>query len=512
MQGEVMCEVHAEDNDMPETCGDYCPNQCDPCQMAGEISPCPTEDCGGGRCDCGDYSSCCYQQPPRTLPIRPNTNLVPSDAPMEKDTIYKCSYMPNCGAECYTAKPIRPCTNIVSLKEPLDKCTIQKLSYMPHVCVARAEPIRPKENGLSFRGPLLAISSQKHDFVPKGYCRRQPIKPCPGIVKACDPLDKCTTSKLSYMPVNICQNPPPKPILQSYNYVRPTEPGERFTIQKLSYMPLCLPPKEPMPWAERVRCEPPKYEHLCTTYNLSYIPNCNTGRIAPIFPISALKKLGSEHNDGNTVYKLSYIGPDGQCCRPAPILPINGLQLPTGPMEKCTVQKLSYQPNCCSSRTPAIRPKENCIKPTGPMYFMTTQKHDYVMKPLCRPKPIKPISAIKRPTGCVEKCTINKLSYMPVNVCENPRPSAIRPKAGVCRLEGPMEKCTTYKLSYMPSCIPAKDPMPWAKASNYVKPIGPMEKCTIQKLSYRPPGTFTKCGGCQKNANKTSYPKAGICN
>ncbi|XP_005183661.1 stabilizer of axonemal microtubules 1 [Musca domestica] len=506
MEGQVMCEVPMDQS----ACGDYC----DPCHVPPEFTQCPQSGCNNCPCDCGDYSSCCYQQPPRTQPIRPNPSLLRSNEPMETDTIYKRSYIQNCGAECYRAKPIRPCNNIRSVKEPLEKCTVQKLSYMPHCNVARCQAIRPKENGLKFQGPIYAVSSQKHDFVPKGFCRRQPIRPRPGIWKPCDPLEKCTVNKLSYMPVDVCQHPPPKPIVQTYNYVRPTGPGEQCTVQKLSYLPLCIPPKEPMPWAEKVRCVPPKYENLCTTYNLSYIPNCQITRMAPILPISGLKALGTETNDNGTVYKLSYIGPDGRCCRPAPILPINGLEMPKGPMERCTVQKLSYQPNCCGERTAPIRPKENCIKPSGPMYFMTTQKHDFVSKPSTRRSPIKPMAAIGRAIGSVEKCTINKLSYMPLNVCEHRRPAPILPRPGVGHAEGPMEKCTTYKLSYIPNCLPPKQPLPWANASNYIKPTAPIEKCTIQKLSYRPPGIFSRCGGCaHQNGNQTTaYPKAGICN
>lgn len=477
-----------------ENCGDYCPPQCDPCQAPVEFPSCPAGEPCNCRCDCGDYSGCCYQQPARTLPIRPQVSIMRSDAPMETDTIYKRSYVVNCG-DCYRAKPIMPCNHLAGIKEPMEKCTIQKLSYMPHCGVARIQPIRPRENGLNFKGPLYALSSQKHDFVNKGYCRREPIKPCSGIWKPCDPLEKCTVNRLSYMPVDVCKYPPPKPIIQTYNYARPTASGEQCTIQKLSYLPLCLPPKEPMPWAKNVRCPPPKYENLCTTYNLSYIPNCNTARIAPIYPINGLKQFGCDSNDGNTVYKLSYIGVDGSCCRPSPILPCHGLEMPSGPMEKCTVQKLSYQPNSCIARTAPIRPKENCVKPSGPMYFMTTQKHDFVAKPICRRNPMKQYSAICRPTVGLEKCTINKLSYMPVNVCENRRPAAVIPRVGICRPEGPIEKCTTYKLSYLPNCIPAKEPMPWARASSYVKPTSPIEKCTIQKLSYGPPGTFNRCGG-----------------
>ncbi|KAM7363027.1 uncharacterized protein ACRADG_000092 [Cochliomyia hominivorax] len=518
MCAQVVCEVPAEcmvnanPCETPLECGDCYQNNI--CQSPTEFNPCTAAAVGGEQnvnCGCVDYSGCCYQQPSRALPIRPQTNICRATEPLETETIYKRSYPGNYG-EAFKAKPIKPCNNISSIKEPMEKCTIQKLSYLPHNCVARVSPIKPKDNCLNFRGPLYAMTSQKHDFMPKGYCRRQPIRPTTGIWKSNDPLERCTVNRLSYMPVDVCKNPPPKPIVQGYSYIRPTAPGEQCTIQKLSYLPVCLPAKEPMPWAEKSRCPPPKYENLCTTYNLSYIPNCNAQRLAPIMPMNGLKFLGTDCNDGNTVYKLSYIANDARCCRPPPVLPVNGLELPKGSMEKCTVQKLSYQPNYCVGRTAAIRPRENCIKPSGAMYFMTTQKHDFVPKPMSRRNPIKPASLICRATGGFEKCTVNRLSYMPVNVCEYRRPAAVVPPTGICRPEGSMEKCTTYKLSYIPNCIGPREPLPWARASSYVKPTSPIEKCTVQKLSYGPPGTFSRCGACcNQNNTPSNFPKAGIC-
>ncbi|XP_037892452.1 stabilizer of axonemal microtubules 1, partial [Glossina fuscipes] len=475
-------------------CGDYCPPRCDPCVAPADYTPCIQEaeqpcEC---RCDCGDYSGCCYQQPRRTLPILPQGCLMRSSAPMESDTIYRRSYIGNCGDG--RSKPVLPCNHLATVKEPMEKCTIQKLSYRPHWCAARTQPIKPHENGLHFKGPLYAVSSQKHDFVPKGFCKREPIVPPTGICTPSSPLERCTVNRLSYMPIDVCTNPPPKPIVQTATYIRPTGPGEKCTVQKLSYLPICIPPKEPMPWAEQKRLCPPKYENLCTTYNLSYIPNCCPQRTAAILPNTGLKFLGTDRTDNHTVYKLSYVGSDARYTRPPAILPSNGLAMPTGPMENCTVQKLSYQPFCMVGRTTPIKPKENCIKPSGPLYCITTQKHDFVPKPVCRRAAIKPMSLICRPTGGMEKCTINRLSYLPVDVCEYRRPDAVVPKVGVERNAGPMEKCTTYKLSYLPICIQPKESLPWANQSNYEKPTGPIEKCTIQKLSYGPPGTFSRCG------------------
>ncbi|XP_037956503.1 stabilizer of axonemal microtubules 1 [Teleopsis dalmanni] len=504
------CLANAPTNcglDAGMSCPTGCQLPCDPCSLPPQYVPCsPGAQCNLP-CDCGDYSSCCYQQPPRTLPIRPVATIMRSTAPLETETIYKRSYYGNCG-DCFRAKPVLPCHNLQPNKAPMERCTVQKLSYMPPCAYMRSAPIRPKDNGMRFNGPLYAMTSQKHDYVAKCYSKRDPIRPRGNGWKVCAPLESCTINRLSYMPNDVCRNPPPQPIKQPNNFNPFTGAVENCTVQKLSYMPVCIPPKDPMPWADKIRCIPPKYENLCTTYNLSYMPNCNPSRMAPIRPLPGLKCLGNDSGDCNTVYKLSYMPVGG--CRPTPILPIPALQLPTGKMEQCTVQKLSYQPNYCLGRVQPIRPRENCIKPSGPIFGITTQKHDFGPKPLCRRTPIRPRSLICRSTGGMEKCTINRLSYMPV--CDFTRPLPIKPIPGVVSNKEPPEKCTTYKLSYMPNCVLPKDPMPWAEKAPYIKPCIPMEKCTIQKLSYGPPGTFSRCGGvCPQSDSSPCYPKAAIC-
>ncbi|XP_030374592.1 stabilizer of axonemal microtubules 1 [Scaptodrosophila lebanonensis] len=496
---------------MSGDCNSYCPGNADPCQAPVDFSPCPPGgDCPP--CTGGDYAGCCYQQPPRTQPIRPTSHFMRSTAPLETETIYKRSYYANCG-DCYRARPVLPSSQIRSSQAPLEKCTVQKLSYMPPCVCGRTPPIRPMENGLRFEGPIYAMSSQKHDYVPKGGVKRDPIMPRGAICSSSAPMERCTIQKLSYMPVDVCQNPPPKPMVQGSHYCKPVGPMERCTVQKLSYMPVCLPAKEPTPWADKVRCVPPRYQKLCTTYNLSYMPNCNAGRTAPVVPISNLRFLGGNAGAASTVYKMSYMPVDASNSKPAAILPRNTFSRATGPLEKCTIQKLSYQPNCCAERTPPIRPMENGLRFDGPMYAMTTQKHDFVPKPHVRRAPIVQGTAFCRPSGAMERCTVNKLSYMPVDVTCFPRPDPIRPRLGFCRNEGPMENCTTYKLSYMPNCLPPKEPLPWARYTSYCRPSGPIEKCTIQKLSYGPPGSFQRCGGpCGTgNCDPSGFPKAGIC-
>ncbi|XP_064549979.1 stabilizer of axonemal microtubules 1 [Drosophila montana] len=483
---------------------------CDPCQAPVDYPSCPP-GASCQPCDCADYSGCCYQQPARTLPIIPQSHFMRSSAPLDTDTVYRRSYYGNCG-DNLRARPVRPCNHISANTAPMEKCTVQKLSYMPPCPASRTMPILPMESGLRFEGPIYAMTSQKHDYVPKGNVKRAPCLPRVAICSSTAPMERCSIQKLSYMPVDVCQNPPPKLMPQNSHYCKPAGPMERCTIQKLSYMPVCLPPREPTPWADKVRCVPPNYQNVCTTYNLSYMPNCNAGRTAPMLPMNTLRFLGNDAGAANTVYKLSYRPVDASRTKPAPIMPRDTFRRATGPLERCTVQKLSYQPNC-TERTPPIRPMENGLRFDGPLYAMTTQKHDFVPKPHVRRAPIMPLTAFCRPSGAMERCTVNKLSYMPVDVTCFPRPDAVRPRQGFCRNDGPMENCTTYKLSYLPNCVQPKEPLPWARYTSYCRPSGPIEKCTIQKLSYGPPGAFQRCGGpCGPGtADAGCYPKAGIC-
>lgn len=315
-----------------------CPTAGIPCQAPTDFSPCPPgSTCPP--CDCGDYAGCCYQQPARTMPILPKSHFMRSTAPLDTDTIYRRSFYANCG-DNLRARPVMPCSQIRASTAPLEKCTIQKLSYMPPCPVKRTPPIVPMESGLRFEGPIYAMTSQKHDYVPKGIVKRDPIVPRVAICTSNAPMERCTIQKLSYMPIDVCQNPPPRPMIQGSHYCKPAGPMERCTVQKLSYMPVCLPAKEPTPWADKIRCVPPRYSNVCTTYNLSYMPNCNEARTAPVVPLTTLRFCGNDSGAGSTVYKLSYMPVDASRTKPAPVLPRDTFCRPSGPLERCTIQKV----------------------------------------------------------------------------------------------------------------------------------------------------------------------------
>ncbi|XP_055848405.1 uncharacterized protein LOC129913653 isoform X2 [Episyrphus balteatus] len=516
---QIMYEV-PEENVMGETHhGDYfqdpvntacSPRNCPimPCDVPTSFEPCHQDT--AKTCDCSCDMDCCYEQPPRQPMCKPQVSYVRPTQPIETNTIYKCSYVGNQGYQ--RAVPIQVQDSIKPFQGRMDGNTVQKLSFQPHCEAKRAHPILPKSNTQRFDGPFYDMTSQKHDFVPKCYSKREPLRVADGILKFCAPLEKCTVNKLSYMPYDICNNPPPKPMIQRGSYIRPDAPGERCTVQKLSYLPVPLPAKEDMPWAKRIRIEPPRSGSLCTTYKLSFIPNCNVQRIPGLAPAQGIQIFGSEMPDKNTVYKLSYLKSCGT--KPDPIMPRPGIQIPSGGMEKCTVYKLSYQPQNCSERAKPIRPRGNVCKSNAPIQDITTQKHDFVPKPNCRRGLIIPPTSMSTPSCPMEKCTINKLSYLPQKISVKSGP--ILPRPGLCKNDGPMAKCTTYKLSYMPVAIPPKEVLPWARQSSCVRPTAPIQSCTIQKLSYGAPGKFLRKGNCgccytKKSMPTTQYPKAAVC-
>lgn len=237
------------------------------------------------------------------------------------------------------SKPIRFPDNLKVMEGSMDTQTIQKLSYPPYCPVPRTAPIKPAGNHLKFDGCLYGLTSMKHDFCPKNYSKRFPYKPMDNFFKDREPLEKCTVNMMSYMPFDVCTNPPPKPIKPPNNVVHPSGPSEKCTIQKLSYMPVPIPPKENYPWARIVRIIPPKYSPQCTTYNLSYMPNCNEERTRPIAQPGAIKMFRDCRMDPNTVYKLSYMN-SANAGRTHPIKPLGTLTLPNVAMDKCTTYKV----------------------------------------------------------------------------------------------------------------------------------------------------------------------------
>lgn len=512
MAGLPNCLKPATNSPAYEQCGDFnCNPLCNPaCSCSPETYvPCNKDQlnecakcCGGG--------DMCYSQPARQSSFKPSACYTKPTIPMDTCTIYKRSFLgiDPCEAKQARMEPIKAPNSFQPFHGRMDTNTVQKLSYVPHCGARPADLIKPPKQSIQFCGPQATITTQKHDFVPKPFCLRQPIIPqSEGILKSCAPLDSCTINRLSYQPNNCSK--PPLPIRQENSIQRPYGPAATCTVQKLSYLPIELPRKEELPWARKERICPPPFQSLGTTYGLSYMPNCNPQREQPIYPTHNMKMFDGPAPNC-TVYKLSYTCSNGK--RESPIYPKPQIQLPSGPAANCTVYKLSYASNCGMDVTKPIKPSDNYRKSSAPIQKITTQKHDYVPKPVCKRNLIVPKSLILKSNAAMDNCTINKLSYLPVDVCNNPPPHPIKPCNLMDKITGPASNCTTYKLSYLPVCLPPKLQTPWANVSNVQKSCAPMEKCTIQKLSYMPPGNF-QSEQCTCKGNPTcseGFPTAGI--
>lgn len=102
----------------------------------------------------------------------------------------------------------------------------------------------------------------------------------------------------------------------------------------------------------------------------------------------------TEPLETETIYKRSYPGNYGDTFKAKPVKPHNNISSIKEPMEKCTIQKLSYMPHTCVARVEPIRPRDNCLNFRGPLYAITSQKHDFMPKGYCRREPIKPSNGI----------------------------------------------------------------------------------------------------------------------
>lgn len=220
------------------------------------------------------------------------------------------------------------------------------------------------------------------------------------------------------------------------------------------------------------------------------------------FRPSACYKKPTIPMSSETVYRRSFEGVDAStanCCRPQPFNPSGFLRTPSGAFAKETVTKMSYQPFCGVERTQPIMPRQSTLLGHGPMQGLTTQKHDFVPKFQYRRSQIVPRDNISKSCGCIEKSTIQKLSFMPP--CSFSRTKSFKPVVHYKAPELPMEFETTQKLSYMPVCPQPKEDMPWARKASYLAPTIPFANDTVTKLSFQPPGCFLDddcCDPCQQ--------------
>lgn len=306
---------------------------------------------------------------------------------------------------------------------------------------------------------------------------------------------------------------------------------EGTTIHKLSYLPVCPPIKEELPWAKRLAIAVSDVPvEQSTTYKLSYIPNNATHKPTPIkIKDNAALVTNSASFDDHTVYKESFFGPGGYYKRQA-ILPTLQLQKSDAKMNTDSVYNLSYPRHSDVQKRVPISQQSRFLLGSGSLDDLTTQRRDFVDKPLCRRDAILPIGQMEKIEAPFEEQTTMKLSYMEPNAISRSTP--YRPKDAVTSPNGnlfptstsytstldlsfeiaPMDDKTIHKLSFIPIPPPMKEEYPWAQRKVHSTGL-PMDLNTIQNLSFLPPGEMIEVeNGCNCSHSgecmSNTFPKA----
>ncbi|KAG4079289.1 hypothetical protein HA402_007981 [Bradysia odoriphaga] len=456
---------------------------------------------------CGCRQACCgkkkYIQPPPPKSFKPELRYFKPTVPMNSDTVYKNSFY-NIGPDdiqTYRMKPYLPINSLKPSKSKIDDHTITKLSFPEHSEKCKRDPIIPHNRSLLGNGSIQGYTTQRHDYVAKPPCKRSAIRHDTNIKNVEVPLESATVQKLSFAPPDSNQLTVAKSFKPIYVYKRPDVPMEGVTTQKMSFMPVCPRIKEEYPWAKR---EPIQGKNLpfeqVTTYKLSYIPNSGAQKLVPLRTkdnVGLVTAARSFHD--HTIYKESYFGPGG-CSKRSPILPILQLQKSDAKMSADSVYNLSFPGHRDVRKPSPILPHSRYLLGTGPLDGLSTQRKDFVDKPLCPRSPIIPICQMEKADSPLENQTTMKLSFMKPNL-GSARSTPIRPKDGVKRENAPMDNATIHKLSFVPVAPPKKENYPWKQRKTH-NSEAPMDFNTTQHLSFMPPGQLVEGdSGCY-----CSYP------
>lgn len=210
---------------------------------------------------------------------------------------------------------------------------------------------------------------------------------------------------------------------------------EEATTQKMSYMPVCPQAKQELPWAKKVAIQTQDVPfERGTTYKLSFVPNVGMQKLKPLRCKDNQGLVTTAVGfDGHTIYKDSFFGAGGYCKR-APILPTLQLHKSDAKMNPNTVYNLSFPGHKDVKRAGPILPHSRYLLGSGRLDDLTTQKRDFVDRPLCRRSPIIPICQMEKTDALLENQTTMKLSYMQPTVLSRSTP--FRPKDGVTPANG----------------------------------------------------------------------------
>lgn len=207
-------------------------------------------------------------------------------------------------------------------------------------------------------------------------------------------------------------------------------------------------------------------------------------RIKSFKPESCYQRPGVPM-ESQTIYKNSYLETGPNLSKTKPIRPQCHIQMSSSKMDPKTVTNMSFPGHFCIPQQKPLKPRSRTLLGKGPMQQITTNKHDYVAKPVCRRSIILPISKMLKTCASLDKETVQKLSYMPPNMNKFSKAVSFKPIAIYQQPQIPMEIDTIQKLSYLPIGLkPREQEFPWNKKIKFTRPCISFENETTYKLSY----------------------------
>ncbi|XP_011063186.1 PREDICTED: protein FAM154A-like [Acromyrmex echinatior] len=420
------------------------------------------DECCNCYCCCLPQSTCYkYIQPEVPKSFAPVQYYWKSNVPMDKNTTYRLSYWEGPSS---IVEPIRPEDNLIYSDAPMSDETTHKMSYFGNWCVKIDPPITPCDKQWLGRGPMEDVTTHKHDYPWKSMTRTEMIK----------------------APNNLCS---PCAALSGNPHTHTHTHEEQPWKPKVDYHPSVTPMDG------------------CTTYKLSYWPNCDEKRPEPFVHTGTENLLNAGCCfDDNTTYQLSYFGYGGDK-PPDPVRQPGNIIFSPCPLSHDTVNRLSFLGNWCFKPETSITSCDTQLLGRGPMQDETTQKHDYTWKRGMPSTVLRPENHLTFSSLPLESCTTHRLSYIPNDhKCVLPIQS-YAPIRKYHPSDIAMESETTMRLSYQPVEPADQIEKPWAMAAPYYSPVNPMEDNTTYNLSYIPPGTLVPLSPCSASYSSVNNYK-----
>lgn len=203
---------------------------------------------------------------------------------------------------------------------------------------------------------------------------------------------------------------------------------------------------------------------------------------------------GKDKMEDYSVYRLSYI--PSKIIKSEQVKPSDNIRN-TGEVSKDTVHKLTYQPHTNVDPTMPYRPCRHNLLGSGPMGDVTTQKHDYVRKPIDRRMPFLPAQTEYNSEKPVSNKTTSRLSYLPIDL-KDTKVQQIRHAGNLTTHTGETDHNTVQRLSYIPFQVQEPVDKPWSAKLPYQKPELLMSGNTVYRNSYLDHGDITKVESYKK--------------